>query len=236
MLSLFARSVSHEANPEPWKPWSYQRFQSRLVSPEASVEFIYGITPCLALTIAKIIRLSEYLVFYAFETIPETLAATCEELGDELSKYSVDSEEFSCIEANDGLMASIARAQATAFYNSALIYYYRSIQKCDRQDLRDEQRKALDAMQLAEDLKIASLSGDRWAAPISWPAFIASCEAPGELRGQWATWWIRVQSYGVSNYHKQWTVIQTLWAYMDAQGSSDWRRILSDLHIRIIPV
>lgn len=148
-------------------------------------------------------------------------------------------------------MVDIARAQAKAFHNAALIYYYRSIQQCSRDCLYQEQRAVLDAMNEAEELKVkASSTGNigpgsasassqtqsSFPAPITWPAFVASCEAVGEERQAWDGWWRRVQGYGMRNYGQQYATVCRIWERMDENESGDWREVLADLGVRILPV
>ena len=238
MLRLFAQTSQAYPGPKPWSG-EFTRFDNlNLDDLEAScVEFIYGITPFIATAISQIFQLSQYLAYYAEDEYPETLIEACEDLGDGLLAWRIESEPFSTIDASDEQMFGVARAQATAFYNAALIYYYRSIQKCEREELHEEQRATIEAMNLAEDLKSHAPEHHHWAAPITWPAFIASCEAVGGDRQHWAPWWDRVQSYQMANYVKQKAIVHSVWEWADSQdGPADWREILADMNVRIIPV
>ena len=93
-------------------------------------------------------------------------------------------------------------------------------------------------MNRAEDLKTELSNAVARPAPITWPAFIASCEAVGEFRQLWSTWWERVRVYHMLSYTEQFHAITRVWSASDEDGSNtfDWRRALKALNIRILPV
>ena len=236
MLGLFARTALYEPDGTPWPGFVATTGDTSFDDLWPSIEFIYGITPFLAKAILKNHELASYLAYYK-KDYPESLVEACEAFHDELLSWTIDSEAFSTINADDGPALVVAKAQATAFYNATLIYHYRTIQQCERQEQRKEQKEVLQAMNQAEDLKAQSRRLGYWAAPITWPAFISSCEAVGEERKQWAMWWDRVQRYGLANYAGQKSLIHQIWARQDDEEcKTDWREILFDMNVRIIPV
>ncbi|KAL4877604.1 fungal-specific transcription factor domain-containing protein [Aspergillus karnatakaensis] len=269
MLHLFGQTtLSPFVNSKPWPGHDAVPRGADLDSLEASIEFLYGITPSIARAIFKIYRLSQYVAYYRREQVeeeyPESLLSACESLADTLSSYAITSESFSSINAAtigaEEHMLDIARAQAKAFHNASLVYYYRSIQQCSRASLHQEQRAVLDAMNEAEDLKVntstaapplinttlTSTGDSSFPAPITWPAFVASCEAVGEHRKEWDTWWRRVQAYGMRSYEQQYAIIKMIWGRLEkdrghedqehSDGELDWREILAELGVRILPV
>ena len=259
MLHLFGQTTLPILTPKPWPGYDHVPRGADFYSLEPSIEFLYGITTSIAGAIFKIYRLSQYVAYYRDQSprpeqeFPATLLQACEELADALGSYTITSESFSSISPTEaeGHMVDIARAQAKAFHNAALIYYYRSIQQCSRDCLYQEQRAVLDAMNEAEELKVkASSTGNigpgsasassqtqsSFPAPITWPAFVASCEAVGEERQAWDGWWRRVQGYGMRNYGQQYATVCRIWERMDENESGDWREVLADLGVRILPV
>lgn len=234
--SLFAQTALYNPSPKPWTGPEDLSDDLSLVDLGTSIEFIYGITPFIAKAISKNFELSQHLAYHR-DSYPEGLLDACEMLHEELLTWAVDNENFSSIENRAGPELEVVKAQATAFYYSTLIYHYRSIQGCTRHELVKEQQAILAAMNLAEDLKGQLRKQDHWAAPITWPAFIASCEATGEYRQQWDLWWDRVQSYGLANYTKQRTIVHEVWtADPEYSPDFDWRATLSGMGIRVIPL
>jgi arginine metabolism regulation protein II len=237
MLRLFAQTVQAIPRFES-SPVEYTGLDNLgLDDLEACIEFTYGITHFLANAIFKIFHLSQCLAHCHENAYPEALLDACEALGDELLSWKIESESFSTIDATDERMLGVAKAQATAFYNATLIYYFRSIQRCERKELRAEQRATLEAMNLAEDLKSNSPQHHHWPAPITWPAFIASCEAEDGDRLGWSRWWARVQDYRMNNYLKQRGIVERIWQRIDDSDISiDWREILAEMDIMVIAV
>ncbi|KIW17587.1 hypothetical protein PV08_04782 [Exophiala spinifera] len=255
MLNLFARTALYNSDPKPWAPGIAAGIlgESNFNDLHSNIEFLYGITPSIARAIFKITELSNSLAYYRHtsQDVPQSLLAECERVGDELAFWTVESEPLSSIEEQTtSSMQAIAHAQVSAFYNATLIYYFRSIQDCDRRTLREEQTACLDAMNRAEDLKEGCVrnSTSGFAAPISWPAFVASCEAVGEQRKRWEKWWARVQSYRVENYARQRDMVYKIWDALDARAEesqtghgsaakpTDWKQALYEMGVRIIPI
>lgn len=236
MLRLFAQTALPWPDPIPWsEDIGPDRMDHDFSDP--SVEYIYGITTNLARLIKRIYRITQHLAFYHGGEYPATLLAACEELGDHLSSWTIDSEPFSAIGTEREDARQIARAQARAFHSAALIYYYRSVQNCNREYLNTEQESTLLAMNDAENLKLCLVDGNSVPAPLAWPAFIASCEATGEYRQRWSEWWARVERYRLKSFSKQHSIVQRIWEGLDkSHDTIDWRSVLGAMNFRIIPV
>lgn len=130
------------------------------------------------------------------------------------------------IPPNDNLMFSIFTLQANAWHRAALIYYYRRIQCFNSTDLVNEVQYVAEQMHAAEDAK-AQISQDPVTAPITWPAFIASCEAIGSQRDSFRKWWEGIEKYNIGNITRQWDIVQKLWKRDDQMqqnglGPADW--------------
>lgn len=233
MMRLFAHTAL--LNPDP-SPWTEDAHVMRDYS-EPCIEYLYGITTVLASSIDNIYRLTQHLAYYKDKIYPAGLMDACEALGDQLCSWTISSESFSTIEVDQPYTLQIAHAQGKAFHYSSLIYYYRSVQGCSRKWLHQEQRACLDAMNEAEDVKFSFLERDTQPAPISWPAFIASCEAEGEYREAWDKWWHRVEVYRLKNYSKQRSLVHRIWKELDkSKVALDWRDVLAAMNLRVLPV
>ncbi|KAJ9625186.1 hypothetical protein H2204_010573 [Knufia peltigerae] len=237
MLHLFAQTALPQVNAEPWPGALPATDGIRVADLDPSVEFVYGITTSLAKCVLKTYRLRQFINYYKDQEYPPSLLQACETLGDELSAWAITAEQFATIEGPQDSMVKVARAHARAFHYAAIIYYYRSIQRCDRETLTLEQQAAFTAMTEAEDLKVELCKGVSLPAPVTWPAFIASCDAVGQDRERWASWWHGVQKYQMENFSMQYKVVRSIWSQLDStDGSDDWRDILAAKAIRIIPV
>ncbi|CAG8106900.1 unnamed protein product [Penicillium nalgiovense] len=240
MLHLFGQTTLPHRTPKPWPGYDYVPRGADFYSLEPSIEFLYGITISIAGAIFRIYRLSQYVACYKSQDqeYPETLLQACETLADDLGSYTITSELFSTIDSSEAeaYMVDIARAQAKAFHNAALIYYYRSIQQCARSCLHQEQQAVLTAMNEAEDLKVSFGRQTSFPAPITWPAFVASCEAVGEERRSWDIWWRRLEVYGMRNYHRQYATVHSIWGKLGEDETRDWREVLDTVGLRILPV
>ncbi|OBT63559.1 hypothetical protein VE03_07048 [Pseudogymnoascus sp. 23342-1-I1] len=234
ILSLLARTTSHEIQPHPWpenKPFPIPTFESS----QRCVEYMYGITPRIANALQETCQLAEYLAFYDEEDAPSKLLTACEEVGDELAMWTIDTETFISIDPKETAMIEIVQCQARAWHAAVLIYYYRTIQKCNPGDLENERGTILENLNKAEEIKNKFLGGEKRIAPISWPAFMAALEAID--REPWREWWIRVQTYQIGNFTRQWTIMQEIWDIMDKdEDIIDWRSALRRLGRVVLPI
>ena len=131
-------------------------------------------------------------------------------------------------------MLEIAQCQARAFHSAVLIFYCRTIENHPA-NLEDEVRTVWENLTEAENLKDEFMGGEKRAAPMSWPAFIAACEATD--REVWVEWWTQVQGYRVGNFAKQWRVIQKVWNIMDTdENVNNWREALKISGELVLPI
>lgn len=234
---MLSRTTSLKLEP-PSLPSDHISFLDRIPhfhSDERSIEHIYGITPTLGNLLEKTCQIAEYLTLYQSNHTPYFLISASEELKYELCAWDIDSEPFYSITPEHGTMLEIARCQARAFHSAVLIFYYRAVENFNPIDLEDEVMFIWQNLTDAENLKGNFMGGERRAAPMSWPAFIAACEATD--RQPWAEWWARVQSYGMGNFTKQWRVIQELWNFMDTDNEvTSWIDALKQSGELILPI
>ena len=240
MLRLFAQTTLCDPEPDAW-PGNHITFKEiDLSTLSPSIEYLYGITSFTAGCIMKTYRLTQMLAYCNHESLAyqDELLQACEDLGDELASWSVSYLTFSAIGSENQHMLSIAQEQEKAFHAATQIYYCRSVQFCPREDLAIEQRAAITAMNEAEDQKMTLGGSVSRPAPITWPAFIASCEAVGEARHEWIAWWQRIQAYQMRNYAQQLRAVGEIWSALDEhpEKTMDWRPALAALNIRILPV
>ncbi|CAG8204163.1 unnamed protein product [Penicillium olsonii] len=237
MLRLFSLTTLADPTPAEWTGSNGTLEIDKQQYSDSSIEYLYGITSTITASIAKIYRLTQHLAFYKAQPYPEALLRACERLGDELFSYRISSETFSALKTDGADALRLGQAQAKAFHYASRIYYFRSIQKCPREALQLEQQETLAAMEEAENIKAVSVKSKSAPAPITWPAFVASCEATGEYRMLWDNWWKRVERYQMKNFAKQRMILQLVWAELDkSMVDVDWRETLALGNLRVIPV
>ncbi|KAM0290829.1 hypothetical protein ACHAO9_004752 [Fusarium lateritium] len=217
-LALLTDTVSFEPSSSPWgnDDDSVASERGTLQSSE-SFEYTYGITKTITLVIDQGCRLSKHLIRFrqGSEHLPDDFLEACEELGNTLESWRFETEAINF--CGDELSTSVFPNYAKAWHGAALIYYYTCIQGIERADLQQEVNNVGEYMNSAEDLKAASKNPwqERSMAPITWPAFVASCNALKDRRGIWERWWTRVLCYNLGNMSKQRDLVQKIWGILD---------------------
>jgi arginine metabolism regulation protein II len=237
VLTLLARTTSHNLEPVSWK--SRENLSSgplHFLSNDRSVEYIYGVTPILGNLLRNTCDIRQHLAFYEGGHIPPDLVTECETLRDELLTWHIDSESFCLIKSDEQTNLEIVRCQARAFHAAILIFYYRTIDNYkDPVIIQRRVRSIWINLTQAENLKEDCMGANKRTAPMSWPAFIASCEATD--RQPWVEWWTRAQGYGIGNFRRQWQIIQQVWAILDVdENVTDWRDALRQTGKLILPI
>lgn len=196
-------------------------------------------------------------------SLPADLLEQCESLGGRLLSWKLLPEDVLSISlngndhGNDGsLMMAAFTHHAQAWHYAALIYYYRRIQKLDSTNMTTEVHQIIDHMYAFETAK----SQRRFApddyplshtsntatdtvrmAPITWPMFIASCEALPYQRDKIKTWWVEAEGYQLANITRQWLVIQQIWAIQDDYQEKNmsglsWMDVFPSLGVSLLPL
>ncbi|CEI60048.1 unnamed protein product [Fusarium venenatum] len=188
-LALLSRTMLFKPSSLPWRDSNEQATaaEDEAIQSSACYEYIYGIKPSIAVAINRACRLAEHLLRVREEgeqQIPDTLLEGCEELGDMLESWRLKEESPTPISSDDDLGVLIFTHQAKAWYAAALIYYYTRIQGAQPTDLIQEVTAVAEHMYAMEDIKsrLGVLIQDNPMAPITWPAFVASCNALGDMR------------------------------------------------------
>lgn len=244
-FSLIESTSALHSAPSPWlNPGhclSHGALEPEYFAPMPGYcfEYQFGITPTIATAIQETCRLADHLSYHitAKETIPRGLLEACETLDQTLFSWTLDVETETYIASTDSEMLSIFIHQANAWHRAALIYSSRRIHNRSLEHLQDEVALVAQHMHAIEDVKAMSNAGiASRVAPMTWPAFVASCDAVSSERDTWREWWQRVQCYHIANYKRQWEIVQQVWHARDLeQGSevADWIDILRDLNIQV---
>lgn len=234
-LSLLARTTAHELEPRPWVTEGAFFEEPYFHNDDTNIQYMYGITPFLGNLLQKTCQLAESLAFYQDTEMPTVLLDACSEVHDEIFSWDINSESFHLIALEQLTTLEIIRCQARAFHSAIAIFYYRAIENISPVDLEERVGTIWKNLSLAEDLKDAYLWGAKRAAPMSWPAFIAACEATD--RRPWVEWWERVQGYSMGNFKRQWKIIQEIWTIMDLdENVVNWRDALKQSGKLVLPI
>ncbi|GMG13226.1 unnamed protein product [Aspergillus oryzae] len=195
-------------------------------------EFTFGITADIAAAIQEITDLYECLQFYrqAQAPIPEGLLEACEDLGDRLLSWTLSADKVPSFNDRGTDELDIFKHHSHAWHGAALIFYLNCIQGAKPQDLVDEVATVASHMLAVEEIKSKHIANQM--APISWPAFIASCCALN--REPWEAWWLDVQKYGIGSIRRQYTIVQEIWSEMDTNSSEGWLQILHRRDIQVL--
>lgn len=235
-LTLLARTTSTGLESRPCSVDKPSFETPYFNSDDRGMEYIYGITPTLGNLLQRTCQLAECLSLYQGREAPGFVLQARESLKDELRRWSIESEQFYLL-GPDEAMREIARCQARAFHSAVLIFFFRTVEPDSLMELelQTEVCSVWENLTTAEDLKDLYMGGEKRAAPMSWPAFIAACEASD--RAPWTEWWTRVQDYWVGNFRKQWMVIQEIWDIMDRDASvRSWRDALKQSGRLVLPI
>ncbi|KAF5660656.1 type I transaminase [Fusarium heterosporum] len=221
-LAMISRTMSFKASPLPWNDSNKQATaeEDSTIQSSACYEYVYGIKPSIAVAINRTCRLAEYLVRIREEgeqQMSDDFLEDCEQLGDMLESWRLEEESPTSISSDDDLGVLIFTHQAKAWHSAALIYYYTRVQGAQPTDLVQEINAVAEHMYATEDIKSRSdpLRQDNPMAPITWPAFVASCNALGNMRQVWRTWWESLHHYKIGNIAKQWSVVERIWEVLD---------------------
>lgn len=202
---------------------------------DRGIEYMYGITPTLGNLLKRTCQAAERLSIYQNEGIPIFLLKECTEIEYEIAIWNIESEKIYAMGSTEHTMREIVCCQARAFHSAMAIFYYRTIGTGSTVNMENHVQIIWENLKLAEDLKEEYLHGDKRSAPMSWPAFIAACEASD--REPWVKWWERVQIYGLGNFTRQWRTIQEVWSLMDDYDEvGSWREALRRSGRLVLPI
>lgn len=222
--------------------------------------YMYGISPTLASYMDETCRLAECLTSHELKygdskPPPEPLLEACERLGDRILSWThaLEEDEDGRILSSTGdpLARDIFRPHAQAWHLAIVIYYFRRIHRTAGPDHAQHVLTIAQCMHEVEDIKERALSSPTSTlpmrrraavsmAPITWPAFIASCE--GLHRDPWTRWWKRVECYQIANIRRQWEMVEKLWQRKDQMeqagesASFDWTKVFRGYELTLMPI
>ncbi|KAJ5247252.1 hypothetical protein N7468_002235 [Penicillium chermesinum] len=163
--------------------------------------------------------------------IPDPFALAAEQLGNKLISWHLSPDIALSIFPTDPSMQLIFSHHAQAWHAAAYIYYLHCIQGIPPLGLMEHVARVAFHMHAVEDLKLLTPESGPMA-PITWPAFVASCCAV--QRETWVEWWGRVQFYRIGGLGRQFEVVKTVWEEMDLGTGESWVDILGRRGIEVL--
>lgn len=253
-LSTLADTTSIEL---PSIPWTEADLDHRSLQHSSSVvgyrlEFAYGITPALAELMRRMVRLSQNISYYVSESavFPPALISACNSLSDALSQWSIDSEPLvhlftgpdtaTSTKARRDFTLQLATHHILAFAHALRVYYHTRILPCTPCEMTQFIDRVANHLTAIEEIKARAGYDSNIAATITWPGFIASCEAArGQSRDVWYRWWASMLKYRIGNMAQLWEIVQEAWALRDNEGVTEvpaWMPVLRRSGKRILAV
>ncbi|KAJ5579776.1 uncharacterized protein N7459_005761 [Penicillium hispanicum] len=233
-LTLLGRTTSVDLQPRSWTIDDWCLEAPLFNEEDRDIEYIYGVTPALGNLLHQTCQIAEALALYKDFEIPQSVLDARHALRFNLFTWKIQPDDFVLIKS-DRKMMEIIRCQAHAFYSAILIFYCRAVEHHPLIDLGSQVANVWESLTRAETLKERDMEKQRLSAPMSWPAFIAACEATD--RERWRTWWERVQRYNLGNFRRQWNVIQEVWSITDAHPNGIcWRDALQSSGQLVLPI
>lgn len=240
-LKIIADSTSTDLDPLPWSDHfdAFAREESFLGDGNG-LEFTYGITTRLANLIRCTTILSRCISYYAVMdgTLPATLISQCERLFRLISSWSISSESLSSISGNDPTTLLLAKKHIMAFAQSIQIYYHTKVLPCAASQMSSYVQTVATHLNEIEVVKRTTGYDKVLTASVSWPGFIASCEAEPQHRDVWYDWWTTMLEYRIGNISHLWSVVREAWRLRD-RGINEtpaWFPVLRRSKKRILAV
>ncbi|KFA74744.1 hypothetical protein S40288_08833 [Stachybotrys chartarum IBT 40288] len=140
---------------------------------------------------------------------------------------------------SDDITSLLASKHILAFAEGIKIYYHKRVAACDETMMLSYVQSVATHLAGIEVIKRRTGYDATPTATISWPGFVASCQASPSEWGAWTKWWNQMLDYRIGNIHDLWLVIQerkpdaylhallTLVCSPSSSPSSSCNRILS---------
>lgn len=247
-LSTLASTTSLEL---PELPWSAEEHHDKtemrydVSGRDSGLEFAYGITPRLANLMHHIVTLGQHISYYGSrsDAFPPTLISACRRLSEEISSWSIESEAIADVirdPSGTDLTPQLARHHIFAFARGLRVYYHTRILPCRPSDMHSYIDQVAEHLVEIEELKVRAGYDHNLCATITWPGFIAACEAErGRRRDVWHRWWTGMLQYGIGNIAELWQLVQEAWELKDMHSVNEvpaWAPVLRRRGQRILAV
>lgn len=244
-LTTIARSTSIVELPQPWYESSINLPSVQYHPPSASdgLIFTYGISTTLLQIMHCMVTISEHLAYYVQQRRehPAGLRQACDDSYSTLLRWFGSHEATQNIPSAepDPVQSLRARFNLLAFAHAMKVYYHTRILPCSSVETKLYVREVAHCLTQIELLKSEGNASKNTGVTISWPGFVASCEAErGKERDVWYQWWENMTKYGIGNISRLWEVVQEAWRLRDEgyQETPAWMPVLRQGGFRILAV
>uniref|UniRef100_A0A0B7JR09 Transcription factor domain-containing protein n=1 Tax=Bionectria ochroleuca TaxID=29856 RepID=A0A0B7JR09_BIOOC len=175
-----------------------------------SYESIYGVPYSLLFLLTKVIDLIQKFYDESFDgRIPVHLIDECDELEHSIMDWPASTSFPSEPPTNYSSSAKIVYYHTAAFHEALIIYFAQHIRLVGHRFLQPHIGVVLDRMEVIEQIKVET---NLVAAPLYWPAFIASSEAFDKaLQSRFRKWYEHVMFYGIEALRTGFSVLEEVW-------------------------
>lgn len=205
-----------------------------------SLEFTYGITARLADLLRRTSRLAQARRYYRGSNQPESteFLSARDGLFRDLMDWDISQEALPSFPASDDITTLLASTHIQAFAAGIRVYFHARVLPCDEAEMQSLVQSVASHLTSIETIKRRTGYDATPTAAISWPGFIASCQASPPNRDVWSKWWIQMQDYHIGNLDTLWSVVQEIWSWQDPGVHDDapWTLILEHTGRRILAI
>lgn len=222
-VSSFLRILSDSTDINlPLAPWPsstrlhlYPSNESFFLGGGHSLEYTYGITPRLADYLYRASLLARNAAYYhEFPRSPPPVGfyTACQQLLQDIITWHISQELLPSFSNTDNITTLLASKHILAFAEGIRIYYHARVNPCDKTTMKSLVQSVASHLTSIEAIKRRTGYNATPTATITWPGFVASCQAGPEDRDIWVTWWHQMLAYRIGNIRVLWSVIQEAWA------------------------
>lgn len=212
-------------------------FDTPFTIADTSLEFTYGITSTTASFIYLTNKFWQCAHCSDAAGVPDSneLSDAIQTLACLINAWTPLSEPFTSISADDTASLAIVRNLALSFNYAARIYFHSCFTlesppsnwpTCA--ELSTLTLMALEEAECDKDAASRTLKLNVKGASISWPAFVAACVAPTELRPRWSKYWEVLMNYRIGNLRVVWGIVKNIWRTTDTKAALE---IADDMHL-----
>jgi arginine metabolism regulation protein II len=132
-------------------------------------------------------------------------------LAEQLETWAPSSENYTSFAGDDAMHMPLLKSLSTSIYYATRIYFHSCFRfNSTRHNSMPTRLSDLTLMALEQSESVRSPSS-KAGAPLSWPAFIAACEAPPALRGRWTQYWQTLLKHQIGTQQAAWEIVQEVW-------------------------
>ena len=237
-LHILRNSTDIGIDPAPWSP--HEDTGALFIGNGGTLQFTYGITARLTGFLNRACNLARNSSYYQSHRCdpPSGFFLECGRLLRDLEQWHISQEPLESFSDSGDITTFLASQHILAFAEGIRIYYHTRVISCDDSIMQSLVQSVASRLTGIEELKRRSGYDATPTATISWPGFIASCQASPKARSIWTTWWEQMLDYRIGNIHDLWVVVREVWKLQNAGIVDDppWAGVLKATGRRILAI